>query len=251
MADENPGNQTLMRRLIALVSHSAEYSIAFALLVVCLIVGAAVWLLQPGTPSPSAQNTPPPRTAPAHSAESAGADEQAAMGAWKQKLEGGFDQADQQQRHVEDQREKQERKQQAEDPPPKPQYKPQPVAVAKPVAAEPAPVAAPVIAPPVAVAPKPQPVYVNAAIDWTSCKRPAYPDISMRKNEEGVVVIDIDLDANARILGSRVSQSSGHERLDTTTQRAIEKCSFRSATSDGRPQASTASVRFTWKLQSK
>jgi protein TonB len=73
----------------------------------------------------------------------------------------------------------------------------------------------------------------------------------MRKNEQGVVIVEADLDENARILRSRVSQSSGFERLDTATKTAIDKCRFRAATSDGLPQASTAVVRFTWALQGK
>lgn len=244
-------NQTLMRRLIALVGHSAEYSIAFALLAVCLIVGVAVWLLQPAAPQVSAQKNPPSQATSARTSDAKGADEQAALGAWKQKLEGGFDQMDQQQRRAEDDRVKQERqKQQEEDAAAKARYRAQQSAAAATFAA---PSRAPETSPRVSFAPsvaiKPNPVTVDATIDWTSCKRPAYPDISMRKNEQGVVTVDVDLDVNAHVLRSRVSDSSGFERLDLATQHAIEKCRFHSATTDGRPQASTAVVRFTWKLQ--
>lgn len=251
MAEENPGNQTFIQKLVALLGHSAEYSIAVALIVVCLIVGIAVWLLQPGAPPPSKPNTQLARPAQTHSETASGADEQAALGAWNQKLQGGFDKTDQNQRGAETKKEIQERKQQAEEPPPKPQAKaPTPVAAPAPTA-----VAAPrvIVAPPTPVVslPKPQSVSTNAAIDWSTCKRPEYPESSIRKNEEGVVTIDVDLASDAHIINTRVSQSSGHERLDTTTQRAIEKCSFHPATLDGRPQASTASVRFTWALQKK
>ncbi|PTU30131.1 energy transducer TonB [Stenotrophobium rhamnosiphilum] len=250
MAEENPENQTLMGKLAALLGKSAEYSIAFALLAVCLIVGVAVWLLQPGAPPASNANNQLARPTQTQSSATTGADEQAALGAWKQKLEGGFDQAEKRPSRTEDRKEIQERKQQAEEPPPKPQAKaPTPVA-----APDPTPVAAArVVATPAPVValPKPQPVRTNAAIDWSSCKRPSYPETSIRKNEEGVVIIDVDLASDAHIINTRVSQSSGHERLDATTQRAIEKCRFNPATLDGRPQASTAVVRFTWALQKK
>ncbi|MES2490664.1 MAG: TonB family protein [Pseudomonadota bacterium] len=252
MAEENPENQTTMGKLVALLGKSAEYSIAFALVAVCLIVGIAVWLLQPGKPPANAQTYQPSQTTQTHSAAAGGvADEQAALGAWKKNLEGGFDQASQRPSRTEDRKEIQERKQQAEEPPTRLQAKaPQPVEAPAPTA-----IAAPRVAvaqpAPVVALPKPQPVRTNAAIDWSSCKRPEYPDASIRKNEEGIVVIDVSLAVDARILSSKVSESSGHSRLDTATQRAIEKCRFHPATLDGRPQASTAVVRFTWALQKK
>lgn len=252
MSEGNSGNQTLLQRLVALVGHSAEYSIAFALLAVCLIVGVAIWLLQPSAPQATAQNNPLSQAASAHAADAKSADEQAALGAWKQRLEGGFDQMDQKQRRVEEERMRQEQQRQEDDAEARAKRKVQQSA------AETMPAStsralestAPVTFTPKAAV-KPAPVRVDAAIDWTSCKRPAYPDISMRKNEQGVVIVEADLDENARMLRSRIAQSSGFERLDSATKNAIDKCRFHSATVDGLPQASTAVVRFTWALSSK
>lgn len=247
MTGENPGNQTFMQRLMALVGHSAEYSIAFALLAVCLVVGLAIWLLQPSAPQATAQNNAPAQTA--RTSEAKSADEQAALGAWKQKLEGGYDQLDQKQRRAEEDRVRQEQQRQQEEAEAKARRKvQQTTAATMPAATSRALESTPQVSftPPKPVV-KPQ-VRVDAAIDWSSCKRPAYPESSMRKNEQGVVTVDVELDANARMLGSRVSQSSGFERLDTATKNAIDKCRFRSATLDGVPVASTAVVRFTWAL---
>ncbi len=248
MTEENRESQTAVRRLAALVGHSAEYSIAVALLLVCLIVGVAVWLLQPSAPQVSTQNGPVSQTSTSRAADAKSADEQAALGAWKQRLEGGFDQMDQQQRRTEEERARREEQRQEEEAAARARARAQQsiAASAAPKASQPISIAPPKIA-----APKPQLLHVDAAIDWSSCKRPVYPDISMRKNEQGVVTVDIDLDVNARVLRSRISQSSGFERLDTAAQRAIEKCRFRAATEDGVPQESTAVVRFTWALQGK
>lgn len=247
MSGENPGNQTFMQRMMALVGHSAEYSIAFALLAVCLVVGLAIWLLQPGAPQP-AQNHSPSQATAAH-ADAKSAEEQAALGAWKQKLEGGFDQMDQKQRRSEEERTRQDEQRREADAEAKARRKVQQETAANmPATTTRAIESTPAVSFTPKVALKAAPVRVDAAIDWTSCKRPAYPESSMRKNEQGVVVVDVDLDANAKILGSRVSQSSGFERLDTATKTAIDKCRFRAATSDGLPVAATAVVRFTWAL---
>lgn len=248
MTGENPGNQTFVQRLMALVGHSAEYSIAFALLAVCLVVGLAIWLLQPSAPQAAAQNMQPQTAALAAGAKSA--DEQAALGAWKQKLEGGYDQLDQKQRRAEEDRVRQEQQRQQDEAEARARRKVQQTTAATMPAATTRAIesTAPVsFAPPKPVI-KTQPVRVDAVIDWTSCKRPAYPEYSMRKNEQGAVTVDVDLDANARLLSSRVSKSSGFERLDTATKSAIDKCRFHAATLDGVPVASTAVVRFTWAL---
>lgn len=246
MSGENPGNQTFTQRMMALVGHSAEYSIAFALLAVCLVVGLAIWLLQPSAPQPSQANA----ATPTHVVESKSADEQAALGAWKQKLEGGFDQMDQKQRRAEEDRARQEQLRREDEADARTRRKVQQTTAATLPAATSRAIesTAPVSFEPPKPVVKAQAVRVDAAIDWTSCKRPAYPETSMRRNEQGAVTVDVDLDENARVLGSRVSKSSGFERLDTATKNAIDKCRFRAATLDGQPVASTAIVRFTWAL---
>jgi periplasmic protein TonB len=90
---------------------------------------------------------------------------------------------------------------------------------------------------------------IEAAIDWSSCQRPGYPALSVTRGEEGVVLVAVDLDANARIVKAEVSQSSGHARLDRVTLEAVRKCRFTPATENGVAKAARADVRLTWKLQ--
>lgn len=234
-----------MQKIVALLGGSAEYSIAVALILVCIIVGLAVWLLQPSKPVAAAKSNVAVQTAQARMSAAKTADEEAALGAWKERLEGGFDEMAQQQRRAEDDRARKEQQREeeryAEQVQPRPQPKEAPASAAK---APP-----PVKVLPKVVLPKPQAVRVESAIDWSSCKRPVYPEFSMRKGEQGAVTVDIDLDASAKVLRSRISESSGFKRLDVAAQRAIEKCSFFAATSNGVPQPSTAIVRFVWALQ--
>jgi protein TonB len=91
----------------------------------------------------------------------------------------------------------------------------------------------------------------EAAIDWSSCRRPDYPSESMKRMEEGTTVVKVDLDPTGAIIGSSIAQSSGFPRLDGATQRAVLKCQFRAATVDGAAQASSAMVRIAWALGDK
>jgi protein TonB len=101
-----------------------------------------------------------------------------------------------------------------------------------------------VAAPPAAKAP---PVRVAAAIDWSSCRHPEYPEWSAEHGEEGTVVVAVQVDPSGSVTDSNIAQSSGSSRLDEAARRAISKCRFRPGTIDGTAQASATSVRFVWK----
>ena len=56
------------------------------------------------------------------------------------------------------------------------------------------------------------------------------------------------IDAQGQVVSGEVQQSSGVERLDNAALEAIMKCSFTPETLGGEPQASSAQVRFGWRL---
>ncbi|MES0873502.1 energy transducer TonB [Sinimarinibacterium thermocellulolyticum] len=258
--------------LLARIVSSAEYSIAAALLAVCIVVAGALWLLQPEKGELVTAAAPTP------SAHLPTVDEDAALTEWKRRLGEQFSEAEQQQRQraAEEERlrlaraqaeaqaqeelaaarrqaEAERRAQQRLE-----------AAVSGRVASKPsspsstprasAPTPKPAGASSQADArrapatPTPQPAVVAAAIDWSSCERPSYPALSVRRGEEGTVVIAAELDANARLLDARVIQSSGHSRLDRVTLEAVRACRFTPELENGVARAATAEVRFTWKL---
>lgn len=264
MADQN-GGRTGEGGVFARIAGSAEYSIAAALLAVCVVVGGALWLLQPE----SADVVAAPVAAPTSAV--AAVDEDAALSDWKRRLGEQFSEAEaeQRQRAADEERARRARvvaeqeaaaaRRQAEADREAQRRldataltaltalaTPRPT-VGAPVAAPrtPAPVVRPT-PPPVAAV---QPTRVAAAIDWSSCEAPRYPALSVSRGEEGVVVIAADLDVAARIVDLRIAESSGHSRLDRVTLEAVRDCRFTPATQNGVPQAATAEVRFTWKLQ--
>lgn len=232
MPEEHRGSG--LKSVIAGLTRSAEYSIALALLAVCLVVGGAVWLLDTATPVTTTASTPPQQ-----SVGSAAEEEQAAIDDWKRQLQGSFSEIERQQRRTEEEaRERQRAGQERADRERLLAERAEAARRSQEVRPAPAPVAAARTA-----------VRVGAAIDWSSCSRPVYPKNSVRRQHEGVVSVAVDLDTAGQVRASRIAESSGHPALDLAAQRAIEKCRFRPALVDGIAQASTAQVRFSWKLQ--
>jgi len=249
MSDSAASNSGV-RGLVARIAGSAEYSIAVALLAVCLVVGGALWWLQPKETETAAAPASSPSTPTA-----AAVDERAALDGWKRKLGEQFGAIDEQQRRRAADEEARRARQRAEEAATAEarrqaeqaaQARQQAEAKARALAAAPRP-ATP--APSATAPPRRQPVIVDAAIDWSSCRRPSYPSLSVDRGEEGVAAIAVDLDAAAQILQARVAQSSGYARLDRATLEAVRKCRFNPAREDGVAKAATAEVRFTWKLQ--
>ncbi len=75
---------------------------------------------------------------------------------------------------------------------------------------------------------------------------PVYPLLSIRFGEEGDVVCRLSLDAQGRVIGVHILESSGHARLDTAAREALMKWRFASAREqDESPQALPAEVDHT------
>jgi periplasmic protein TonB len=246
--------------LLARIASSAEYSIAAALLAVCIVVGGAFWLLRPQESGTEAAPVPAVAVATAPVV-----DEDAALDDWRRRLGQQFDAIeDQQRQRLAEEEETRRARQRAEDAAAEARRQAELAAQARRAAeaaarersflASPAPTAPAVVAatPRPTPTPVPQPslpVVLEAAIDWSSCQRPNYPALSVNRGEEGVVVVAVDLDASARILNAEVAESSGHARLDRVTLEAVRKCRFTPASENGVAKAATAQVRMTWKLQ--
>lgn len=149
-------------------------------------------------------------------------------------------------------------------PPPTPAFVPRPdvpMAAAPPaitaVTPEPAPAMppAPVAAPPPAPAPASAPVAAaprsetkGATPLYTTCDKPEYPLASKRMEEEGRVVLRLQISADGRVLESKIERSSGFVRLDEAARQALVLCRFRPATSDGQPIPSTVMLPYRFEL---
>ena len=106
-------------------------------------------------------------------------------------------------------------------------------------------------APPAPPAPVAPPVRVAASIDPAKdCRgKPAYPSLSRRVGEEGVVVLEFTIEADGQISGAKVKQSSGYPRLDEAARKGLTTlCKFHPGTLDGKPEQSIATIAYRWTL---
>jgi protein TonB len=76
--------------------------------------------------------------------------------------------------------------------------------------------------------------------------QPVYPRAALRRGDEGVVVLSVDVGRDGTVLRVEVTQSSGHGALDRAAVRAAKKWRFRPALDNGRPVAAryVRTVRF-------
>ncbi|MBN1382783.1 MAG: energy transducer TonB [Deltaproteobacteria bacterium] len=79
--------------------------------------------------------------------------------------------------------------------------------------------------------------------------KPAYPNISRRRGEEGKVTIQVEIGADGRPGKITIVRSSGHSRLDQAALQACKRAVFVPAIKGGKTVASTRSVLIRFKLE--
>ena len=145
--------------------------------------------------------------------------------------------------------------------PPKPEPLPE-----KPAQVAPAPAPAPVVpsppapatpaAPVVPPAPAPAPpkpvarteVSISASYA-ASNRKPEYPKMSQRLNEQGTVVLTVLVKSDGSAGDVEVKSSTGFPRLDRAAMDAVRSWHFNPATVDGKPVDKTYEVPITFKPQ--
>ncbi len=91
---------------------------------------------------------------------------------------------------------------------------------------------------------------VNPAIphfSLASCK-PEYPQQSLANNEQGTTHLSFAIDKTGLVTSSKITQSSGHPRLDDAALNTLKNCSFSPATKNGKAIASSVTIDYVWKL---
>jgi periplasmic protein TonB len=79
-------------------------------------------------------------------------------------------------------------------------------------------------------------------------RAPAYPEISLRRHEQGRVVLRVSVSAHGLPLEVDVLQTSGHPQLDDAAQTAVRHWEFIPAMQDGRPVRAVAEVPIRFRL---
>lgn len=149
-----------------------------------------------------------------------------------------------------------------EKPRPIEQPKPSPVLVAEaPVVSEteavappPAPVVEDIPVLKAAAPPSPPaPVMMSSELSLACPQRllPVYPVSSRRANEQGRVVLRVELDEAGRIASAQVAESSGHKRLDEAGLAAIKQWHCNAAKRDGKAVRCIAMQPFDFILEGR
>ena len=81
-----------------------------------------------------------------------------------------------------------------------------------------------------------------------ACPPPEYPRSSLRRREEGTVLVVLEIGADGRVLAARLEESSGFPRLDEAALRGLRAWRFRPATKGGVAVACSHLQRVTFCL---
>lgn len=79
--------------------------------------------------------------------------------------------------------------------------------------------------------------------------RPAYPDGSRRRGEQGEVVLAIEIAEDGSVSSASVATSSGYPELDAAALKAVRAAVFSPAKSNGRAVAASARLALKFKLK--
>ncbi|MFN3449378.1 MAG: energy transducer TonB [Roseococcus sp.] len=78
---------------------------------------------------------------------------------------------------------------------------------------------------------------------------PAYPEMARARGEQGVVVLELAIGTDGRVITARVARSSGFPMLDEAARRAAQEWRFRPARIEGQPTLATVQAAVQFRLQ--
>ncbi|RFP10601.1 MULTISPECIES: M56 family metallopeptidase [unclassified Duganella] len=90
---------------------------------------------------------------------------------------------------------------------------------------------------------------VHAVADFSTCSKPKWPEGAIARKETGTVTLKFLVGTDGKFKESQVAKSSGHPDLDEAARTGIEKCSFKPATSAGKPVESWMQMQYVWVLK--
>ncbi|MCS0612492.1 M56 family metallopeptidase [Massilia kyonggiensis] len=87
-----------------------------------------------------------------------------------------------------------------------------------------------------------------AIADFSSCRKPMYPQADITAGHEGTVTVSFLVDTDGTVADSRVLRSSGFMGLDMAAQAALLKCRFSPALRHGQAVRAWTPVQYIWTL---
>lgn len=81
----------------------------------------------------------------------------------------------------------------------------------------------------------------------TPCDKPEYPRASLVNEEQGTVVLSLQVATDGKVADSKIEKSSGFKNLDKATMK-LAQCKFKPLVKDGKPEQAWAKFEYVWKL---
>jgi len=95
--------------------------------------------------------------------------------------------------------------------------------------------------------------FITAIANLDDCKRPEYPQASLRSQASGDTLLAFKISASGKVLDGVVIRSAGpsaaHKLLDVTAQFALMQCKFEPAYWRRKAAESWTEVEYKWQLQ--
>jgi protein TonB len=99
----------------------------------------------------------------------------------------------------------------------------------------------------------PQPLVLSGELSVVCPERtpPDYPSISTRMNEEGKVILRVELGEDGRVVSAEVKSSSGYRRLDEAALSAVKNWHCKPSVHNGVAVRAIALQPFNFMLEGK
>ena len=79
------------------------------------------------------------------------------------------------------------------------------------------------------------------------CDKPEYPRASLVNEEQGTVVLALQISTDGKVMDSKVEKSSGYKNLDKATMK-LATCKFKPMMKDGKAEEGWAKFEYNWTL---
>jgi protein TonB len=67
--------------------------------------------------------------------------------------------------------------------------------------------------------------------------------------QSGTVVLRFLVGIDGKVVQSEIEKTSGHPKLDEAARAGLSLCIFKPGTTDGKPEQSWATIKYTWQLE--
>jgi D-alanyl-D-alanine endopeptidase (penicillin-binding protein 7) len=88
----------------------------------------------------------------------------------------------------------------------------------------------------------------SAVADFSTCRKPHYPQADIAASHEGTVTLNFRVDASGFVTDSTILRSSGYASMDEAARGALLRCRFAPALRNGQPVPTWQPVQYVWTL---